>query len=79
MTLAEFYDQDPPYFLRTATTLPPDDWPVKGVRGYDVNEQRLDYVRNYPNGDAAVARKLAAIRAKQSRKKAKTNELSEAG
>lgn len=73
MTLAEFYDQDPPYFLRAATTLPPDDWPVKGVRGYDVTEQRRDYVRNYPNGGAAVARKLAAMKAR--REKAKTNEL----
>lgn len=78
MTLAEFYDQDPPYFLRTATTLPPDDWPVKGVKGYDVNEQRRDYVRNYPNGAQAVARKLAAMRARQARKKAAVLEEAEA-
>ncbi len=75
MTIAEFYDQEPPYFLRTATSVPPDDWPVKGVRGYDVNDMRRDYVRNYPNGGAAVARKLAAMKAKQSRKKAVLEEV----
>lgn len=66
---------DVTYFFRLVVEPPPEDWPVKGVRGYDVSEQRRDYVRNYPNGAQAVARKLAAIRARNSKKAAVLEEV----
>lgn len=45
MTIAEFFNQEPPALLRYLICPPPDDWPTKGTRGHNVNAQRLDYVR----------------------------------
>lgn len=45
MTADEFFNQSPPLLLRSIVSDPPDDWPTKGTRQYNVNAMRLDYVR----------------------------------